>query len=1374
MDAIAIKPGLARGGAMKSRRRTFIGGIIGVLFAALIALPLAAQNVVGTISRTGLQPWSMTVYEGGNKLFVADANSGHLLNYDCTTLSLQNELTIPGGIPLRMMVRESTGMLYYKASDGGFIVVVDAKTNSFVKTIDFNPVSIILDQELGRLYALKGTSPSLYSIDLATDAVSSPVALSTDAGLWSGFALNPVTHEVFVSWLHGDVLDVIDGVTMARTTVPFKKCWAIEVNWLENKVYATTASWGGYWIYDRDTGTGKLTDCVSDSTILYFNPGDNRVYTDSEVNGETVIIDGPTDGCFKIPMRMATTTLEARYATNHVYFVNPQFIGILDGSTQMVEQIQLDPLPDLGGQSVIAVNQKTGRVFAVCDYVYKTSATITVIQDTDSMTRPPVFLGNSGASEIQLLDPVTKIISSDNFYPISERDQLAVSPGGGRLYQATYFDFYIYAGTNGLPLEMFKIQDSYSPVPDLIVPVAAPAGDRVYAAYSAYNNVKVVELATKSVIATIPVGTLPAGAAISPDGSRLYVANRGNNNISVIDTAANTVLKTIAVGTKPWGVAVNPAGTKVYVANSDSGTVSVIDSASGMVKKTITVGTAPHWLAISPDGRRAFVCNSGGTTVSVIDTGTDTPIRDIGVGGGPRGIVVLPDGTEIYVSTGTALTAIAASDYSTTAISLLPAPAGLSNKVSALAVADPTSRFAGRVTASGQPLAAAVVRALQGGAEKGRATSDASGDFCISNLKPGTYSIEFSAAGHATQTTAPQAVPIGRIGAANMDWDPVIASITVASPNGGEIWEPGSQHPVTWTSLGTVGEVKIEYSTNNGGSWTAAAASTPNDGSFDWTAPNTTSGQCRIRVSEAADGDPSDTSDAVFSLLSTKPTIRLSRSVLNFGVSMGGSGTSNQPVMITNTGAGTLNWTATPAGGGITATPGSGTGAGSVSIGVNAAGLAAGAYSGSIIFTDPNATNSPQALTVNFRVYPAGGTALPVGEFATPVDGTTGVTGAIPVTGWVLDDIETTKVEIWRDPVLSAGEVNSLYFIGTAIFVEGARPDVEAAYPTYPFNYKAGWGYMLLTNFLPAQGNGTFKLYAIATDKEGNVFTLGSKTIVCDNAHAAKPFGTIDTPAQGGDVSGNPYLNFGWVLTPLPKTVPKNGSTIQVFVDSVQLGTLQTAPNVYDQYRSDVSGNFPGLNNTGAPGAGGPVGAYFLNTTGFANGVHTIWWVAYDDQGQGDGIGSRYFNIANTGGSPEPETEPPSIPSRGLSALPISFEPIRIKTGYDRDSEFEPRLPDADGILRVEIPEVSRVEIDLGNGAEAPALSPGRPRFSGHMIVGDEPRPLPIGSTLDRRTGRFSWMPGPGFVGTYDLVFIRHDGTGAAAKVPLRITITPK
>jgi hypothetical protein len=505
------------------------------------------------------------------------------------------------------------------------------------------------------------------------------------------------------------------------------------------------------------------------------------------------------------------------------------------------------------------------------------------------------------------------------------------------------------------------------------------------------------------------------------------------------------------------------------------------------------------------------------------------------------------------------------------------------------------------------------------------------------------------------------------------------------------------------------------------------------------------------------------------------PIIHLNRTILNFGSQTGSQTTPSQSVMVSNSGTGTLFWTAMPSAAWITAAPGGGTGAGTIEIGLNLTGLAVGKYSGSVAFMDPNATNSPQNVAVNLEIYAAGGTKLPFGDFATPLDGTTGVTGAIPVTGWVLDDVQTTKVEIWRDPVLSAGEVNSLYFIGTAIFVEGARPDVEAAYPTYPLNSKAGWGYMLLTNFLPAQGNGTFKLYALATDKEGNVFTLGTRTIVCDNAHAAKPFGTIDTPSQGGDASGNPYLNFGWVLTPQPKTVPKNGSTIQVFVDSVLLGTLQTAPNVYNQYRPDVSGNFPGLNNTGAPGLGGPVGAYFLNTTAYANGVHTIYWIAYDDAGAGDGIGSRYFNVVNTGASPEPrEAEANTLSAADLASVPRSYLPIRVNTGLDLKAEPRELLPGADGIYRIEIPEANRVEIDLGDDPKTASLKPGRSRSVGYGIVGNELRPLPIGSHLDTQTGRFSWMPGPGFVGTYDLVFVKKAGPAPDQSLRVKIDIRPK
>jgi DNA-binding beta-propeller fold protein YncE len=52
--------------------------------------------------------------------------------------------------------------------------------------------------------------------------------------------------------------------------------------------------------------------------------------------------------------------------------------------------------------------------------------------------------------------------------------------------------------------------------------------------------------------------------------------------VSVIDTASNTVTATIPVGKQPGGIAVTPDGRHTYTSNnSESGSVSVIDTGSG-------------------------------------------------------------------------------------------------------------------------------------------------------------------------------------------------------------------------------------------------------------------------------------------------------------------------------------------------------------------------------------------------------------------------------------------------------------------------------------------------------------------------------------------------------------------------------------------------------------------------------------------------------------------------------------------------------------------------------------------------------------------------------------------------------------------------
>ena len=174
---------------------------------------------------------------------------------------------------------------------------------------------------------------------------------------------------------------------------------------------------------------------------------------------------------------------------------------------------------------------------------------------------------------------------------------------------------------------------------------------------------------------------------------------------------------------------------------------------------------------------------------------------------------------------------------------------------------------------------------------------------------------------------------------------------------------------------------------------------------------------------------------------------------------------------------------------------------------------------------------------------------------------------------------------------------------------------------------------------------------------------LGAKTIVATNATATLPFGAIDTPGQGATVAGSGYLNWGWALTPQPKIIPTDGSTIQVYVDGVPQGNP-----VYNLFRSDVSGLFPGLANSG-----GPVGYRVLDTTALAEGQHTIAWVVADSQGAANGIGSRYFSVANSADAQAQASVTGARRRRGV--LP-SAESATVRAVVDRGrARSRPRPP---------------------------------------------------------------------------------------------------
>ena len=491
----------------------------------------------------------------------------------------------------------------------------------------------------------------------------------------------------------------------------------------------------------------------------------------------------------------------------------------------------------------------------------------------------------------------------------------------------------------------------------------------------------------------------------------------------------------------------------------------------------------------------------------------------------------------------------------------------------------------------------------------------------------------------------------------------------------------------------------------------------------------------------------------------TLPIIGISKSTFNFAAVQKGKTTPQDSVLISNLGTGALNWTAVSSQPWLVPSPNKGPGGKTMKIKiVKANKMAVGTYTGTITITDPNASNSPVTINVTLVVKAAGTDAVPFGEFNTPADGATVNTATTNVSGWALDDVGMKWAKVYLK--LSATKKK---LIGTAKFIAGARPDIEVGYPTYPQNNRAGWTFTLAMKKLPNKGVGTFVLMAYVQDLGGHQVLVGTHTItgVAPSGGAAATFEDLAVPEDGATVSGSTNVSV---------------DNLTAWVDGL------------------------------------PVGSLNLDTSKYVDGWHTLAWNVVDSSGAVDEIGTRYFKVQNEAPisdstekaaaneasmgeeavSPVIGDTPSSV--RSLSEIASVPEdgrtPVFLKRSFGNEQIAEAAYPEADGAIRIRIPQASRLAVYLNqeqtfeneaeqmaraarilsnkkSGDRSLALSPNPARFQAHSLVGSELRPLPIGASFDSRDGIFFWQLGPGFLGEHQIVLV--DSASGTRKT---ITIT--
>jgi len=88
------------------------------------------------------------------------------------------------------------------------------------------------------------------------------------------------------------------------------------------------------------------------------------------------------------------------------------------------------------------------------------------------------------------------------------------------------------------------------------------------------------------------------------------------------------------------------------------------------------------------------------------------------------------------------------------------------------------------------------------------------------------------------------------------------ANLTLTYPNGGEVWEVNKTPYISWQSQ-NITTLTIEYSINDGSTWTTIATVPANTNKYNWTIPNNVSTQCKVRISEGANMDVSDSNFSI-------------------------------------------------------------------------------------------------------------------------------------------------------------------------------------------------------------------------------------------------------------------------------------------------------------------------------------------------------------------------------------------------------------------------------------------------------------------------------------------------------------------------------
>ena len=374
--------------------------------------------------------------------------------------------------------------------------------------------------------------------------------------------------------------------------------------------------------FARFVTAAALTVSAAATPALALDAADGYVFVPNRGSADVAVIDTRTDRLVarlpvgRVPHQVVVSDVADKLVASNTA---DDTISIIDLTTMQTRTLELDDEPEhmaLAPDGVLLAigNIAAGTVSLVSLEEETELARVAGLFDPHNLTFSPdgalLYVANLGASHISVIDAASARLIDQ--IPVGRPPALAAAEGLGAEFQGII---------------------NVTPTPD---------GRLGFAAHGEASELAVIDLRTRELKKSVPLGELPWRAYGTADGRLMLVPNNGDRTLSVISTAALAVVATLPAAEDVTGVNTGWFETTAF-ALSRAGRKAVVYDLEAMARAgEIALPGTPETGVTTPDGTKLYVALSDTDQVAVIDVRARALIKTIGdVGDEPWGAMMV-------------------------------------------------------------------------------------------------------------------------------------------------------------------------------------------------------------------------------------------------------------------------------------------------------------------------------------------------------------------------------------------------------------------------------------------------------------------------------------------------------------------------------------------------------------------------------------------------------------------------------------------------------------------------------------------------------------------------------------------------------------